>query len=82
MKCITHIVRFSSNLCFSSDCSETFSSSTGSFFSPNYPDYYPNNRDCIFKIIVQVNMQIMLNFTEFELEGSSPSCNFDFVEIR
>ncbi|XP_041670250.1 cubilin [Cheilinus undulatus] len=64
------------------DCSETFTSPTGTFFSPNFPDYYPNNRDCIFKIIVEVNMQIMLNFTSFELEGSTPSCSFDFVEIR
>lgn len=66
----------------SSDCGETFTSSTGSFSSPNYPDYYPSTRDCVFKITVQVNMQIMLNFSHFELEGSPPSCNFDFVEIR
>ncbi|XP_054478628.1 cubilin [Anoplopoma fimbria] len=64
------------------DCGEKFITDTGSFSSPNYPDYYPNNRDCIFKIIVQVNMQIMLNFSNFELEGSPPSCNYDFVEIR
>uniref|UniRef100_A0AAQ4PGY7 Cubilin n=1 Tax=Gasterosteus aculeatus aculeatus TaxID=481459 RepID=A0AAQ4PGY7_GASAC len=64
------------------DCGETFTSSTGSFSSPNYPDYYPSTRDCVFKITVQVNMQIMLNFSHFELEGSPPSCNFDFVEIR
>ncbi|TWW71482.1 Cubilin Precursor [Takifugu flavidus] len=64
------------------DCSETFTSPTGSFSSPNYPNYYPNNRDCIFKIIVEVNMQIMLNFSSFSLEGSTPSCYFDFVEIR
>uniref|UniRef100_A0A673AMU3 Cubilin n=1 Tax=Sphaeramia orbicularis TaxID=375764 RepID=A0A673AMU3_9TELE len=64
------------------DCSETFTSSTGMFFSPNYPDYYPNNRDCIFKITVQVNMQILLNFTDFNLEGTAPACTYDFVEIR
>ncbi|XP_037612385.1 cubilin [Sebastes umbrosus] len=64
------------------DCGETFTSSTGSFSSPNYPAYYPNNRDCIFKIIVQVNMQIMLNFTDFELEGTPPTCSYDFVQIR
>ncbi|XP_032366699.1 cubilin [Etheostoma spectabile] len=66
----------------STDCGETFTSSTGSFTSPNFPDNYPNNRDCIFKIIVEVNMQIMLNFSDFQLEGSPPSCSFDFVEIR
>ncbi|KAG7219563.1 hypothetical protein INR49_018990 [Caranx melampygus] len=64
------------------DCSETFTTSTGSFMSPNYPNYYPNRRDCVFRIIVQINTQIQLNFTDFELEGSPPSCNFDFVEIR
>uniref|UniRef100_A0A3Q4HHJ3 Cubilin (intrinsic factor-cobalamin receptor) n=1 Tax=Neolamprologus brichardi TaxID=32507 RepID=A0A3Q4HHJ3_NEOBR len=64
------------------DCGQTFTTPTGSFSSPNYPQYYPNSRDCIFKIIVDVNMQIMLNFTDFELEGSHPSCRFDFVEIR
>ncbi|XP_056290732.1 cubilin [Pseudoliparis swirei] len=64
------------------DCSETFTSSTGSFKSPNHPAYYPNNRDCIFRITVEVNMQIMLNFSRFELEGPPPSCAFDFVEIR
>ncbi|XP_034427678.1 cubilin [Hippoglossus hippoglossus] len=64
------------------DCTETFTTTTGSFSSPNYPNYYPNNRDCIFKITVQVNMQILMNFTNFELEGSPPSCSYDFVEIR
>lgn len=76
------IIRFCFNPFLSSDCGETFTFLTGSFSSPNYPDNYPNNRDCIFKIIVDVNMQIMLNFTNFELEGSPPSCRFDFVEIR
>lgn len=64
------------------DCSETFTSPTGSFSSPNYPQNYPTNRDCIFKIIVEVNRQIMLNFTAFQLEGATPSCSYDFVEIR
>ncbi|KAM4534255.1 cubilin [Odontesthes bonariensis] len=64
------------------DCGGTFTSPTGFFSSPNYPDFYPNRRDCIFKITVQLNMQIRLNFTNFDLEGSPPSCNFDFVEIR
>ncbi|XP_068160694.1 cubilin [Antennarius striatus] len=64
------------------DCGGTFTAPTGSFSSPNYPNYYPNHRDCIFIIMMPVNMQILLNFTTFELEGSPPSCSFDFVEIR
>ncbi|KTF87440.1 hypothetical protein cypCar_00025640 [Cyprinus carpio] len=65
----------------STDCSEVLRSPTGEFSSPNYPDNYPNNRDCVYKIIVEVNMQIMLNVTDFELEGFS-SCSFDYLEIR
>nr|XP_023646366.1 cubilin [Paramormyrops kingsleyae] len=64
------------------DCSEVFTSPTGVLSSPNYPNYYPISRDCIYKIIVEVNMQIILNFTDFELEGPTPSCTFDYVEIR
>ncbi|XP_054878715.1 cubilin isoform X1 [Poeciliopsis prolifica] len=66
----------------STDCGESFSSPTGTFTSPSYPNNYPNSRDCTYKIIVQLNMQIMLNFTSFELEGTPPFCSFDFVEIR
>lgn len=66
----------------STDCSETFTSSTGSLSSPNYPNFYPNARDCVFKIIVEVNLQILLTFTDFDLESSVPSCALDFVEIR
>ncbi|XP_021476232.2 cubilin [Oncorhynchus mykiss] len=64
------------------DCSETFTSPTGELSSPNFPSNYPNNRQCIYKIIVGVNMQIMLNFTDFNMEGSPPNCAFDYVEIR
>ncbi|XP_014830968.1 PREDICTED: cubilin, partial [Poecilia mexicana] len=66
----------------STDCGESFTSPTGTFTSPSYPNSYPNSRDCTFKIIVELNMQILLNFTSFELEGTPPFCSFDFVEIR
>ncbi|KAJ3611231.1 hypothetical protein NHX12_021247, partial [Muraenolepis orangiensis] len=63
------------------DCGETFTSPAGSLSSPNYPNNYPNHRECAFKIVVEVNMQIMLNFTDFQLEGSA-NCIYDYVEIR
>ncbi|TRY89102.1 hypothetical protein DNTS_004573 [Danionella cerebrum] len=65
----------------STDCSEVFRTPTGEFTSPNYPDNFPTDRECIYRIIVDVNMQIMLNFTDFELEGLN-SCGFDSLEIR
>ncbi|XP_065114614.1 cubilin [Paramisgurnus dabryanus] len=63
------------------DCSAVFTSPTGQFNSPNYPSNYPTNRECVYKIIVEVNMQIMLNVTDFLLEAST-SCSFDYLEIR
>ncbi|XP_064190205.1 cubilin [Anguilla rostrata] len=64
------------------DCSEVFTSPTGVLSSPNYPLNYPFNRQCIYRIIVGVNMQIMLNFTDFLLEGYTPYCRYDYLEIR
>ncbi|XP_030624670.1 LOW QUALITY PROTEIN: cubilin [Chanos chanos] len=64
------------------DCSEEFTTSTGELSSPNYPSNYPTNRECVYKITVGVNMQIMLNFTDFDLEGPDPSCFHDYVEVR
>ncbi|XP_066579431.1 cubilin [Amia ocellicauda] len=64
------------------DCGEIFTEPTGVLTSPNYPNNYPLNRDCVYKIIVETNRQIMLNFTNFKLEGMSPSCHNDYVEIR
>ncbi|XP_059901037.1 cubilin [Gadus macrocephalus] len=63
------------------DCGETFTSPTGTLSSPNYPSNYPNKRECVYKIVVGVNMQIKLNFTDFQLEYSA-TCNYDYVEIR
>ncbi|KAG7279659.1 hypothetical protein CRUP_025762 [Coryphaenoides rupestris] len=63
------------------DCSETFTSPTGTLSSPNYPSNYPNRRECVYKIVVEVNMQIMLNFTDFYVEYSL-NCQYDYVEIR
>lgn len=75
--CLKH--RFTDFL--SLDCSAVFTTPTGVFTSPNYPNNYPNSRECIFRIIVEVNNQIMLNFTDFALE-SGTDCLFDYVEIR
>ncbi|XP_028815099.1 cubilin [Denticeps clupeoides] len=66
----------------STDCSEVFTTPTGELTSPNYPNNYPNSRECIYRIVMELNKQIMLNFTDFDLEGSPPSCNLDYVEIR
>ncbi|XP_069504454.1 cubilin [Ambystoma mexicanum] len=62
-------------------CMEEYTDAAGMFTSPDYPNVYPNNRECVYKITVETNKQIMLNFTEFSLESSS-NCVRDYVEIR
>ncbi|KAK6490308.1 cubilin [Huso huso] len=64
------------------DCGEVYTAPTGTLTSPNYPNNYPNSRQCIYKIVVETNRQIMLNFTDFILEHTYPSCSFDHIEIR
>ncbi|XP_078391727.1 cubilin [Cetorhinus maximus] len=65
----------------SSVCREEFFESTGTLTSPNYPNGYSYNQECIYTITVENNKQIMLNFTYFKLEGYQ-ACTSGYVEIR
>ncbi|XP_068094350.1 cubilin [Hyperolius riggenbachi] len=65
----------------STACNVAYTDATGVLTSPNYPNNYPNNRECIYTITTDMNSQIMLNFTSFALQSSS-SCTSDYVEIR
>jgi hypothetical protein len=51
---------------------------TGSFSSPNYPWYYPNNADCRFQIKVPARRHIIaLNIFNFDTEAG-----YDFLKVR
>ncbi|XP_072010324.1 cubilin [Engystomops pustulosus] len=65
----------------STACDVTYTEATGVFTSPNYPNNYPTNSECVYTISAAVNKQIRLNFTSFTIE-SSTSCTKDYVEIR
>ncbi|XP_021357124.1 cubilin-like [Mizuhopecten yessoensis] len=62
-------------------CGGTFTTSTGIITSPNFPDNYPHQRECVWTIIAPMNIQVLLNVTDFQLE-SHANCMFDFLEIR
>lgn len=49
--------------------------------SPNYPDDYTPNKECIWIIKTKPNYQISFRFLSFELENHE-SCVYDYVEIR
>jgi cubilin len=53
----------------------------GILISPNYPNHYDHNGDCVWVISIPVNERIALNFTDFVME-SSATCAFDYIEVK
>ena len=51
-------------------CGETtFTAASGTVMSPNHPDSYPNNQDCVYTIMLpDVASVVRVEFNEFELE--------------
>ncbi|XP_033761795.1 cubilin-like [Pecten maximus] len=62
-------------------CGGDFTTPTGSFISPNYPNTYPHNAECFWTITASRGSQIVLNITDIDMEGGS-SCYFDYILIR
>nr|CAD7261777.1 unnamed protein product [Timema shepardi] len=62
-------------------CGGSYFSATGIIRSPNYPNGYPRNKNCVWKITAPSGQQIMLNVTDFELENHH-MCYYDFLEIK
>ena len=53
----------------------------GILISPNYPNNYDHNGDCVWVISIPVSTErIALNFTNFAMESSS-TCAFDYLEV-
>ncbi|KAG1661332.1 Cubilin [Nymphon striatum] len=65
----------------SSLCGANYFTDSGVIKSPNFPNYYPHHRNCIWNIKVKEGHQIMLNVTDFHLENNT-DCKYDFLEIR
>ncbi|XP_031624566.1 cubilin homolog [Contarinia nasturtii] len=62
-------------------CGGNIYSLTGYISSPNFPDRYPPNKDCVYVINAPNGKQIQLNIESFDLEESN-GCSFDSLEIR
>ncbi|KAK2192635.1 hypothetical protein NP493_27g02025 [Ridgeia piscesae] len=53
----------------------------GHLSSPNYPDYYKANKECVWKITVTEGYSVALTFQSFEVENHD-NCVYDYLEIR
>uniref|UniRef100_A0A8C3YL53 Cubilin n=1 Tax=Catagonus wagneri TaxID=51154 RepID=A0A8C3YL53_9CETA len=66
----------------SAACLEDYTDDSGIFSSPNFPNNYPNNMECIYRITVETSQQIALHFTNFSLEEAiGGTCIADYVQI-
>ena len=51
-------------------CGGTLTAPTGNITSPSYPDNYPRNKRCVWKITGPRGQRISLKFNDFQLEGN------------
>ncbi|CAG9768768.1 unnamed protein product [Ceutorhynchus assimilis] len=58
-----------------------FIDAEGHLESPNYPEEYHPNKECIWRITVPQNYQVALKFQSFDVENHD-NCVYDYVEIR
>ncbi|KAA0194649.1 Metalloendopeptidase [Fasciolopsis buskii] len=62
-------------------CGGVINEANGTIQSPSFPDLYPPNKNCIWKIIAPPKSTIFLNFTHFNLEGRNQACKYDFINV-
>ncbi|XP_065602462.1 deleted in malignant brain tumors 1 protein-like [Cyrtonyx montezumae] len=60
-------------------CGGLISNSSGILQSPNHPENYPNNADCVWEIQVENNFRVMLTFRDIAMQSSR--CQYDYIEI-
>ncbi|XP_059586326.1 deleted in malignant brain tumors 1 protein-like [Alligator mississippiensis] len=59
-------------------CGGILSNSSGTFHSPFYPAYYPNNANCVWEIEVMSNFRITVMFRNIMLQCG---CHYDYIEV-
>ena len=57
------------------DCGGDFNMGSGQLQSPNYPNKYPNDKDCHWIITAPFGFVIALDFQTFEVK-------YDYIEAR
>ncbi|XP_068152674.1 protein tolkin [Drosophila tropicalis] len=66
--------------CKEGECKYEISAAFGTIYSPNYPDSYPPNADCVWHFITTPGHRIKLIFNEFNVE-SHQECAYDNVAV-
>nr|XP_003701332.1 PREDICTED: bone morphogenetic protein 1 isoform X1 [Megachile rotundata] len=66
--------------CKEGGCKYEIVAPVGTITSPNYPDYYPGLKDCVWHFVTKPGHRIKLIFKVFEME-SHQECNYDHIAI-
>ncbi|MGH0137684.1 UNVERIFIED_CONTAM: hypothetical protein FKN15_021797 [Acipenser sinensis] len=61
------------------DCGGLLESSSGEIFSPNYPNLYPNNKDCQWRISATSRVELIFQSLDVEY---SVNCLWDYIEVH
>lgn len=67
-------------VCIPTGCGGELSGPSGSFTSPDYPNRYPENRECIWYITTSAGSSMTLTILEFDVEFHQ-DCNYDVLEV-
>ncbi|KAA3681817.1 uncharacterized protein DEA37_0009101, partial [Paragonimus westermani] len=62
-------------------CGGVINEANGTIQTPSFPDLYPPNKNCIWKIVAPPKSYIFLNFSHFDLEGRNQACKYDFINV-
>ncbi|KRY29059.1 Fibropellin-1, partial [Trichinella spiralis] len=54
---------------------------SGVIKSPHFPSNYPDNSECSWKIVTNLDSLVWLRFLLLDIEGIPGQCHFDFVKI-
>lgn len=61
-------------------CGGTYTESQSIIISPNWPNNYAHDKQCIYLIRLPRSELVALNFTHLDLEFHA-GCEFDYVEV-
>lgn len=75
--CVSFLVSSPILLFSTVSCFFNFTTPSGIILSPNYPDEYGNNMNCVWLIISEAGSRIHLIFNDFDVEPQ-----FDYVAVK
>lgn len=68
-------------VCVVPGCGGEMTSSRGSIISPNYPQSYPLNADCEWKIRTSAGSVISISIVEIDIEEHH-TCRYDYLQVN